>query len=92
MDVQRVHGEVVGIHAEGAEDFLQSDLLAALLQDYAVSLRLVGGLYKLEQMLLVHAGGGVYVCVHLSLVELQVILEQIRLSSFIRIRTTDRPF
>lgn len=92
MDVQRVHGEVVGVHVEGAEDFLQSDLLAALFQDHTVGLRLVGGLYKLQQMLLVHAGGGVNVCVHLRLVELQVSSEQIRLSSFIRIRTSDGPF
>lgn len=91
MDVQRVHGEVVGVHVEGSEDFLQRDLLAALLQDHAVGLRLVGGLYKLQQMLLVHAGGGVYVCVHLGWVELRVSLEQMTLGS-LSARTADRPF
>lgn len=65
MDVQGVHGEVIGVHVEAAEDLLQRHLLAALLQDHAVGLRLVGGLYELQQVLLVHAGGGVDVRVHL---------------------------
>lgn len=88
MDVQRVHGEVVGVHVEGAEDFLQRDLLAALLQDHAVGLHLVGGLYKLQQVLLVHAGGSVYVCVHLRLDELQVSFDQIGPNKVESIKTT----
>jgi len=65
VHVQRVHGEVVGVHAEVVEDFLERELLAALLQDHAVGLRLVRGLDELQQVLLVHAGGGVDVRVHL---------------------------
>lgn len=72
MDVQGVHGEVVRVHVEAAEDLLQRHLLAALLQDHAVGLRLGGGLYKLQQVLLVHAGGGVDVRVHLRWEELQL--------------------
>lgn len=90
MDVQRVHGEVVGVHFEVAEDLLERDLLAALLQDHAVGLHLVGGLYKLQQMLLVHAGGGVYVCVHLGWVELQVSAGTMRRGSF-SVRKRDPP-
>lgn len=89
MDVQAVHSEVVGVHVEGAEDLLQRDLLAGLLQDHALGLSLVGGLYELQQMLLVHAGGGVDVCVHLRVEELQVSVEQLRLSG---LRTADPPF
>lgn len=90
MDVQRVDSEVVGVHVEGSEDFFQRDLLAALLQDHAVGIHLVGGLYKLQQMLLVHAGGSMYVCVHLNSDELHVRFEQI--SNSFSVYTTDRPF
>ncbi|TNN77235.1 hypothetical protein EYF80_012542 [Liparis tanakae] len=65
VHVQRVHGEVVGVHAEVVEDFLERERLAALLQHHAVGLRLVRGLDELQQVLLVHAGGGVDVRVHL---------------------------
>lgn len=66
MHVQRVHGEVVGVHVEVLEDFLECDLLTALLQDDTICLCLVCGLYKFQQMPLVHAGGSVNMCVHLG--------------------------
>lgn len=67
MHVQRVHGEVVGVHFEGVEDFLERDLLIVFLQDNTICLCLVCGLYKFQQMLLVHASSSVYMCVHLCL-------------------------
>lgn len=69
MHVQRVYGEVIGVHAEVVEDFLECDLLTALLQDHAICLCLVRGLYKFQQMLLIHASSSMYMCVHLCLTE-----------------------
>lgn len=69
VHVQRVDGEVVGVHVKVVEDFFERDLLAAFLQNHPVRLRLVRALYELQQMLLVHAGSGVYVGVHLCLTE-----------------------
>ncbi len=48
VHVQRVHGEVVGVHFKVVEDFLESDLLTAPLQDHAICLCLVCGLYKFQ--------------------------------------------
>lgn len=69
MDIQRVHGEVIGVHAELSEDFFERDLLTAFLQHHAVGLFLVCCFYKLQQMPLVHAGSSVYVRVHLCLTQ-----------------------
>lgn len=74
MHVQGVHGEVIGVHVEFVEDFLELERLTALLQDRAIRLLLVRGLYELQQMLLVHAGSSVNVCVHLCWT--QVYLDQ----------------
>lgn len=67
MHIQRVYGEVIRIHVEVAEDTLERDLLTTLLKDHAVCLSLVGGFYKFKQMFLVHAGGSMYMCIHLCL-------------------------
>lgn len=65
VHVQRVHREVVRVHVDGAEHLPEFELLTSFLKDFSVCLRLVRGLYELEEVLLVHAGCGVYVCVHL---------------------------
>lgn len=67
MHVQRINREVVGVHVEVFEDILECDLLTALLQDHTIFLCLVCGLYKLQQMLVIHAGSSVYMSVHLCL-------------------------
>lgn len=65
MHVQRVHSEVIGVHSQLLKHLLEGDLLAVLLQDHSVCLRLTGGLNELQQVLLVHAGSGMDVGVHL---------------------------
>lgn len=65
MHVQRVHSKVVRVHVYSAEHLPEFILLASFLKDFSICLRLVCGFYKLQQMLLVHAGCSVYVCVHL---------------------------
>lgn len=69
VHIQRVHGEVVGVLGQVVEDFLECDLLIALLQDDTICLSLVCGLYKFQQMFLVHASGSVYMCIHLCYTE-----------------------
>lgn len=69
MHVQRVHCEVVRVHAEVVEDLLECNLLAALLQHHTFFLCLVCGLDKFQQMLLVHASSSMYMCVHLYLTQ-----------------------
>lgn len=65
VHVQRVHCQVVWVHVDSAEHLAEFKLLTSFLKNFTVSLRLVRGLYELQQMLLVHAGCSVYVCVHL---------------------------
>lgn len=65
MHIQRIDSEIIGVHVEVVEDFFESDLLTASLQNHPVCLCLVCGLYKFQQMLLVHASSSMYMCVHL---------------------------
>lgn len=65
MHVQRVHGQVVRIHVEFAEDLSQREFASALLQHDSLGLGLGRGLDELQQVLLVHAGRRVDVSVHL---------------------------
>lgn len=67
VHVQRVHCQVIWVHVDGAEHLPEFELLTSFLKDFTVCLRLVRGLYELQQVLLVHAGCGMYVCVHLHL-------------------------
>ena len=65
VHVQRVDGEVVWVHAELVEDFLESDFLTVFLQNHSICFGLVCFLYKFQQVLLVHATSSMYMCVHL---------------------------
>lgn len=65
MDVQGVHGQVVGVQVELREDLLQGERLALGLEDGAVGIHAVRLLDEAQQVLLVHAGRGVDVRVHL---------------------------
>lgn len=65
VHVQRVHCQVVWVHVDSAEHLPKFKLLTSFLKDFPLCLHLVRGLDELQQMLLVHAGCSVYVCVHL---------------------------
>lgn len=65
MDVQRVHSEVVRVHVEVVEDLFEGQFLSRLLQHHALCICLVGALDEVQQMLLVHTGGGVDMSVYL---------------------------
>ena len=64
--VQHVHRDVVGRQVEGLEDLLESHHPVAVLANRHVTVCLQGLLDEPQQVLLVHAGGGVDVGVHLG--------------------------
>lgn len=66
MDVQHVHGEVVGRQIHGLEHLGQGHWLPVRAGHHLVGIVLQGLLDEAEQVLLVHAGGGVDVGVHLA--------------------------
>lgn len=71
VHVQRVYSEVVRVHVEVVKDFLECELLIAFFQDHSICFSLVCGLYESQQMLLVHASGSMYMCVHLCLTQVR---------------------
>lgn len=66
VHVQGVHGEVVRVQVEGLEKLLHRYFFPLQLVHDAVGIHAVGLLDEAQQMLLVHAGRGVDVCVHLE--------------------------
>jgi len=66
VDVQGVDGEVVGVQVEALEELLQGHVLALQVVDDAVGVHAVRAFDEAQQVLLVHAGGGVDVGVHLQ--------------------------
>ena len=65
MDVQRVHGEVVGVQVQPLEQLLQGHVLPVHLPHHALGVHAVRVLDEAQQVLLVHAGRRVDVGVHL---------------------------
>lgn len=65
VHVQGVHGEVIRVQVEGLEELLHRQFFALKLVHDAVSIHAVGFFDEAQQMLLVHAGRGVDVGVHL---------------------------
>lgn len=66
MHVQGVHGEVVRVQVEGLEKRLHGHFLPVQLVHNAVGVHAVGLFDEAQQVLLVHAGRGVDVGVHLG--------------------------
>lgn len=66
VHVQRVHRQVVRVQVERLEQLLHGDLAALELVHDALGVHAVGLLDEAQQVLLVHAGGGVNVGVHLG--------------------------
>uniref|UniRef100_A0ABK0KX93 RING finger protein 141 n=1 Tax=Rattus norvegicus TaxID=10116 RepID=A0ABK0KX93_RAT len=66
MNIQRVHCEVVGVHVQAVKHLPQGDLPAELLGHSSVRLCLVCVLDETQQVLLIHAGRCVDVCVYLE--------------------------
>lgn len=66
MHVQGVHGEVIRVQVKGLEKLLHCYFFPLKLVHDAVSIHTVGLLDEAQQMLLVHAGRGVDVGVHLQ--------------------------
>lgn len=66
MHVQRVHRQVIRVQVERLEQLLHGDLPALELVHDAIGVHAVGLLDEAQQVLLVHAGGGVDVGVHLG--------------------------
>lgn len=66
MHVQRVHRQVVRVQVERLKELLHGDLPALELVHHAVGVDAVRLLDEAQQVLLVHAGGGVDVGVHLG--------------------------
>lgn len=66
VHVQGVHGEVVRVQVKGLEKLLHCYFFPLKLVHDAVGIHAVGLLDEAQQMLLVHAGCGVDVCVHLE--------------------------
>ena len=65
MDVQRVHGEVVGVQVQPLEQLLQGHVLPVHFPHHALGVHTVRVLDEAQQVLLVHAGRRVDVGVHL---------------------------
>lgn len=66
MNIQRVHCEVIGVHVQAVKHLPQGDLPAELLGHSSVRLCLVCVLDETQQVLLIHAGRCVDVCVYLE--------------------------
>lgn len=66
VHVQGVHGEVVRVQVKGLKKLLHCYFFPLKLVHDAVGIHAVGLLDEAQQMLLVHAGRGVDVCVHLE--------------------------
>lgn len=66
VHIQGVHGEVIGVQVEGLEELLHGDLLAVELVHDALGVHAVRPFDEAQQVLLVHAGRGVDVGVHLE--------------------------
>ena len=66
VHIQRVHGEVIRVQVEGLEQLLHGDLPAVELVHDAVGVHAIRPLDEAQQVLLVHAGGGVDVGVNLE--------------------------
>lgn len=66
MHVQRVHRQVIRVQVERLEQLLHGDLAALELVHDALGVHAVSLLDEAQQVLLVHAGGGVDVGVHLG--------------------------
>lgn len=52
MDIQRIHGEVIGVHIEAVEHLLKSHLLLCLFQHHSVGVSLVCFLNEGQQVFL----------------------------------------
>lgn len=66
MHVQRVHRQVIRVQVERLEQLLHGDLAALELVHDSLGVHAVSLLDEAQQVLLVHAGGGVDVGVHLG--------------------------
>lgn len=66
MHIQSVHAEVIGSEVHGLKHLLERLLLALLHVDDFIQVLLHGPLDEAQEMLLVHAGRGVDVSVHLQ--------------------------
>lgn len=66
VHVQRVHRQVIRVQVERLEQLLHGDLAAVELVHDALGIHAVSLLDEAQQVLLVHAGGGVDVRVHLG--------------------------
>lgn len=66
VHVQGVHGEVIRVQVKVLEKLLQCYFFPFKLVHDAVGIHAVGLFDEAQQMLLVHAGRGVDVCVHLE--------------------------
>lgn len=66
VHVQGVHGEVIWVQVKGLEKLLHCYFFPLKLVHDAVSIHAVGFFDEAQQMLLVHAGRGMDVCVHLE--------------------------
>lgn len=66
VHIQGVHSEVIGVQVKGLKELLHGDLFPFQLVHDAIGVHAVGLLDEAQQVLLVHAGGGVDVGVHLG--------------------------
>lgn len=66
VHIQGVHSEVIRVQVKGLEELLHSDLSPFKVVHDAVGVHAVRLLDEAQQVLLVHAGGGVDVGVHLE--------------------------
>lgn len=65
MNIQRVNSQVIGMHIQFSEKFLQSQILFFSAVDHSVGIHVIRFLNKAQQMLLIHAGGCMDVSIHL---------------------------
>lgn len=66
MHVQSVHTQVKGRQIHALKHFHERLTLSSLHMNYLFRILFHGSFYKTQQVLLVHAGRGMYVCVNLQ--------------------------
>lgn len=66
MNIQRVNSQVIGMHIQLSEKFLQSQALLFSAVDHPVGVNMVRFLNEAQQVLLVHAGSCMDVSIHLG--------------------------